>query len=317
MSMDTSCFNCSTIEEHLKSECEAMAKYALGNNLKVPPELIGSLQRYLKEGSAEQGDHTVEVENLVIIHDQLAKIIEPAKPRLVLYLNQEARKNNLLKFLGPVPFIRRMMGVALISLVLFILISLSPAIDANSNDWDPLTSSGFGLFMRELFLLSAASIGVSFISLFRSNRYIADGTFDAAFESSYWVRYILGIMAGFLLATLIPVENSIKSGFAKPLLALLGGFSTDVVYEILNRIVEAVKSMISGDMRAVIETQKQSLKTRMEGEQTQNRFLLASEIIKMKQQLAEAPEEVKQKLDQLANKMIDNVGLEKEETTKN
>jgi hypothetical protein len=37
-----------------------------------------------------------------------------------------------------------------------------------------------------------AGLGACFAALFLANRYIAEGTFDPKYESSYWIRFILG-----------------------------------------------------------------------------------------------------------------------------
>src|SRR5262245_23766312 len=51
----------------------------------------------------------------------------------------------------------------------------------------------------------------------------------------YWIRFALGLLAGVLLAELVPTDtsHSVYHGVAKPTLALLGGFSASVVYRLL------------------------------------------------------------------------------------
>lgn len=60
-------------------------------------------------------------------------------------------------------------------------------------------------------------------------------------HSSDWVRFNLGLIAGMVLAVLVPIDTGSKT-FERPLLALLGGFSASVVYRILQRLVDTLES---------------------------------------------------------------------------
>src|SRR5438270_13746307 len=105
-------------------------------------------------------------------------------------------------------------------------------------------------------LISAAGLGACFYALFKARRFITNGTYDPKYEPTYWVRFILGITAGTLLALLIPVGGSAGSvELTKPLLALLGGFSAEAVYRILLRMVETLETLVQGSDQQAIEEQ--------------------------------------------------------------
>jgi hypothetical protein len=269
MSTDKTCFNRTTVEEYLRAECDAMTRYIFGSGLKISPELVQYLQTYgMCQSDPSPGGETAappDLKELVFLHELLSKSVAPVKPRSILLLEKELNKKSIFKFLGPVPVIRRIMVVAILSIVALFIISSFPEIDATPENWNHLNSSVWGHMIRTLFILAAASIGVSFFSLFQVKKYIVEKKFDPTYESIFWIRYLLGITAGFLLAIMIPIEASLKSNFGKPLLALIGGFSTDVVYQILNQLIEGLKSMMSGDVRAVPEPQKENLKSTNEG----------------------------------------------------
>jgi hypothetical protein len=316
MSMDKTCLNRTTVEEYLRLECEAMMKYALGSGLKMSSEMVKYLQTFTSEQSDQRsGEETTpppDLKDLVFLHDQLSIIVAPVKPRSIFLLEKEFNKKSIFKFLGPIPLIRRMMSVAILSIIALFIISSFPEIDATPENWDPLNSSGWGHMIRMFYILAAASIGVSFYSLFQAKMYMAEKMFESANEATFWIRYIQGIMAGSLLAIMIPIEVSLKSDFGKPLLALIGGFSSDVVYQILNQLIDKVKSTVTGDNRAGEGCRQQSTKARIDSDNIHNRFQLASEIMKMQQQMSEtAPDEIKQKLSQLADKLLVDVSSEK------
>jgi hypothetical protein len=188
------------------------------------------------------------------------------------------------------------MAVAVASMVGFVTVSLSEQVDGKG--FDLLQNSGTSLLLSELFLLFAASIGASFSNLFEAQRYIKDGTFDPKFESSYWVRYVLGLMAGTILALLIPIEalassqegsgSSIVDQLGKPVLALLGGFAAAAVYRILNRIVAALESLVAGDTRDLVAAEEAARKVKFAERETQSRMNLSLKLIALQENLETA-----------------------------
>lgn len=334
------------LEEQIILECKAMAKYAFASGLAVPGNLIQVLENFNRkadEGSepaaiTEVTDDTNDnpgnagekaakstvnkvslpyipgISSLIGVHEKLVKIVEPAKPRTILLLEEESQQSGLFKFLGSVAFIRRMIMAAIICLVLFVTISLSPEINNQPGSWNLFQSSGWSLLLKELFLLSAAGLGASFTALFKANRYIVEGTFDPKYESSYWIRFSLGFIAGMILATLIPIEKSMEADFGKPLLAMLGGFSADLVYRIISRVIESLESLFRGDNKSLLQAQKQYTKVRAAEEDTQNRFKLAANIMKVQQNIDAStnPEEIKKKIGKL---MDDMLGVDSQEET--
>lgn len=294
-----------SLREQLTHECEAMAKYAFASGLKVPADMAETLETFLEKEKKEPPDGG-DIKPLVEIHAKLSDIVEPAKPRTILLLHEESHKKGFWQFLGPVPFVRRMMLAAIISLVLFIGISLSDYINANEAAWDLFEVDGIELLVQELFLLCAAGLGASFGALFKANQYIMAGNFDPKLESTYWIRFVLGIMAGMLLATMIPIEKALESGFGKPLLAMLGGFAADMVYKIITRIVDAVASLVRGDMKGLIDAQKRELMVRQAEDEMKNRSRMVSQLMELQQQVdsGTAPNELKEKIKQLMEKLV-------------
>ncbi len=105
-----------------------------------------------------------------------------------------------------------MVAAAIIYLICFIVISLSPYVNTASLAKGIFASSGLVLLLNLIFLLTAAGLGACFTALFQANRYIADGTFDSKYESSYWIRFVPGLMAGMGLC----VASEQKMGILLP-----------------------------------------------------------------------------------------------------
>jgi hypothetical protein len=297
-----------SLNEQIAQECIAMAKHAFASGLNVPANVVEVLETITTSKASQDNQKEMPgMKELNTVHARLSRIIEPAKPRTILLLDTEARKKGYFKFLGPVPFIRRMVLVSVTALVLFLLISLSPDINDDARTWDMFKHTGLELLIKEFFLLCAAALGASFTALFTANRYIIRGTFDPKYESSYWIRFILGIIAGMIMASLIPIEDYMEADFGKPLLAMLGGFSANMVYQVICRLVEAVGSLFKGDTRETAEAKEEKLKAQVAGDDTKNRFNLAADLLKIQDlvQPDTKPEEIKKMISGLTRKLTD------------
>jgi len=202
--------------------------------------------------------------------------------------------------------------VAILSLIALVAISSLTPVNGHM-DWQK--DQGIHLLLEELFLISAAAIGASFIALFEANRFIADGTYDPKYDAAYWSRFVLGIIAGMILAMLIPMgkldpsTNEIQGpmgAMTKPTLAMLGGFSAKVVYRILRRLVDTVESLVRGETRDVVAAQGQAASARYAEQEAQNRISLATSLTKLQQQLNSSgdPEAIRGELDRILNKLV-------------
>lgn len=311
------------LQEQMLKECQAMAKYAFSTGLNVPWRTVQLLEtlRIVKSGDAPsaQADDMAAARapdaekgfgTLALIHGQLCKVIAPAKPGTILLLSTENRKQSIFHFLGPVPLVRNMMVLAIFSLLLLILISTAESVTGKI-DW--ANQHGSELLLNELFIVTAAAIGASFAALFNAHKYIAAGTYDPKYDYSYWIRLVLGLIAGTILALLIPLEDTVGH-MTKPTLGMLGGFSVTVVYRILNRLVVTVETLVHGDARDMVSSQLNSQKAKSEEENAQNKLKLATRLMSLKEQLGPDMDQdmLKQKLNQLLEEMLppDQEGVE-------
>jgi len=297
-----------------------MAKYAFASGLSVPPSAVQviesfSISAFAKSTSGRDADvyavssNRSDSRQLFFAHRRLSQIVAPATPRVIIYLQREAQSKSPLRFLGPVPLVRHMMLAAILCLVLLLALSLSPdvnLIEDGKSLLDP-NASGPVLLLNELFLLAAAGLGASFAALFRANRYIARGKYDHRVNSCYWIQFVLGLIAGLVLAELVPLSNASLQNYAKPiLLALLGGFSATVVYHILERLLEAAESLVCGEATDIIEAQEQLAKARLNQERVQHRLQLAARLTQLRQQLdaAASSDQLKQEVERMINSLM-------------
>ncbi|HEY0006175.1 MAG TPA: hypothetical protein VGB17_15455 [Pyrinomonadaceae bacterium] len=333
----------SMLLKQLIHDTEVMAKYALSSGLAVPPSVIQTLEMFAAQsqqdehetGSAEadlsisagagsiNGAARAEVsqdalKRLVLAHERLSKIVAPATPRTLGYLDQERNKKRVGKFLGSVGLVRIIMLLAFGFLLAFILLSLSPAINDDAGGGDIYKSAGWSLLIFELFFLSAAGIGASFAALFEANSYIVKGIFDPRYRSSYWIKIAIGVIAGFILAQLIPLKASEQAiQLQKPTLAMIGGFSGTVVYRILRRLIESVESFVRGEPQDILAAQGQMAKAQAAEERNLDRLKVTALLLNLRNQLGNGDnaKHLEGKIDALlAEYLPDGVeDLEKEE----
>jgi hypothetical protein len=261
-------------------ESEAMAEHAMNLGLTIPVEVLQRLDQALSaDGATLKGDRssqgaaesnaasglalgadsmqTSAFVSLALAHSALALIIAPATPEAVRLLADERLKHPKLCAFGPLAVVRRLLGLAILSLAVLLGVSLSEHVNTTTLSKTFLEQHGYDLFLAEVFLLSAASLGSCFANLQKVNSFITDGTYDPKFQSTYWTRWVMGVISGFLLAQLVydvffpdtktgSLNGILPTSLGQPILALLGGYSFDVVYGILNHTIDSIRSFFLG-----------------------------------------------------------------------
>jgi hypothetical protein len=145
------------------------------------------------------------------------------------------------------------------------------------------------IILERIFWLAAAGIGASFAMLFQLNDQIVARTYDPDEAPSFWIKFFLGLVAGFILVALVPLDNGPESQatvLVPPTVALLGGFSASAVYRILTRMVEALESVFSGGAQAQVAAAERSAVMRSAEETAQARVALAGKMVELQQQVA-------------------------------
>ena len=298
-----------------------MAKYALAKGKPVPADAIKSIEAFEDTSPTAENEEKaalrirkeIDITALIDAHYLLARLIEPATPKTVLLLCMEEKSEPLLKFLGPVALVRQLMLAAVFSLILFIALMASPFINGAKLAEDVLSAQGIEQLARLIFYISAAGLGASFTGLYTVNGYISKGTYDPCHQASYWIRFLLGIIAGLLLSLLISQQTlqdngMLSTGIIRPLLAILGGFSADLLYTFLNRMVETVKSLIEGSTQNLLDARTQEAKARFAGLEVEGRMKLAQNLMQMQQQIGmeSDPEELKQQINSILKNLMNS-----------
>lgn len=299
------------LRKQIYLECRAMAEYALARGKLVPADAIKNIEVfevYSSSGNEEPPENLkqIDIADLVDTHYMLVRLIEPATPQTVLLLDLEQETGGMFKLLGPVSLVRQLMLAAIVSLFIFIGLIASPYISEETLTGNVLSARGISQLSCLIFYMSAAGLGGAFAALYKANDFISKGTYDPCYQSSYWIRLALGIIGGLLLAVLISEkslqdEGMLSNGVIRPLLAILGGFSADLLYTFLSRMVETFKSLFEGSSQNILDAKAQEGRARLASLEVDGRMKLAQNIIQMQQQIdgETNPEAVKQQMNEL------------------
>ena len=274
-----------TMREQLLREAVEMVRFSFASGKSVPTSVVDTVEMY-ESHAADPNAAPMDPTPLVLAHARLAKIVAPATPKAIVLLADERIDRGRWGFLGPVPLVRRMMTVAVVCVIGFILLSLTQMV--NGTDIDVTSSQGLELLVNELFWLFAAGVGASFAMLFQVNDYIVRCTYDPKYEPSYWIKFFLGVMAGFIIVAMVPIPESKEAGLqlAKPTIAMLGGYSASAVYRILTRLVETIESLFRGNAKEVIAEREQAAAARAAEEASRARVRMAAQLVELQQRLA-------------------------------
>jgi hypothetical protein len=303
----------------MRTELRAMASHVLGTGHTVPPWTLAILARPdaamdPAETVADAGAD-VELRALLRAHGELAKLVAPATPELLVMLYKDSDDVRFRQTFGQARIVRSFVVAAVLSLVVFLVVSWSPYL--NEPRWgDFFTSSGWPLFVNEMFFISSAALGASFSSLFQVSRAITNGTFRPKDESSYWVEFMLGILAGLLLSTVLnladiaPQDGDAASGmnFRAAALALVGGFSSSVVQKVLQRLIDALETVVRGGAEAEIQIREQTGKLRLEESLVKERMRASMLLNDLQRRLiaGDSPAALAALLDQASQKALSN-----------
>jgi hypothetical protein len=282
------------LNEKLFAECESMLRFALGRGCKLPSSIF-PLFECLKAGQPSN------LSEIIVLHNRMAEIIAPAKPNTIYLLEQDAQFHRVINHFGPLPNIRYLMMAALVFIFVFVGTTMTPNINfgtLSKSVYDE-TLVGTDLFFVTFFLLSAAGLGASYNALFSAYRYIGEGTYDTRYDNSYWIRILLGLIAGLSMSQLIPMDQWLErsnsnvssdkevyeyyAAISKPLLALLGGFSVTMVNTILHRLVETLESLFSGSPEGINKQKEIVIRAKLNRQFDENRFQAARYLIALKE----------------------------------
>jgi len=224
------------VKETMKKDINNMLSFAVFNGTIVNTEII----TLVKDGS---------IENLVNAHNLLAKNVAPATPKSIEYTKQLYQNGESKSLLSRHPLVRNLIILAFIFLVGFIATSLSEGVSNDSLDKGVFANHGPNLLLNLTFLISVSGLGVVFYLLKSVNSSIQNGTLIPEDKVYYIALIVLGVISGLIMSEIISFYKLGSGGtddvnlVNKSVLALIGGFSSDAIFSVLQGIISRIKAI--------------------------------------------------------------------------
>ncbi|WP_299336272.1 hypothetical protein [uncultured Psychroserpens sp.] len=219
--------------DEMSKEINNMLSYAVYNGININTDINSLIQ-------------DSNVDDLINVHNLLCKNIAPATPKSIEFSKKLHEKSKSRFVLGSLPLVRNLIILAVLFLVIFIITGLSPNVNNDSLDKGIMHNNGMKLLLNIGYLSAIAGLGVTFYLLKSVSNSLKKGTLLPEESIEYMAQVILGIIAGLLLSEILSVyitdPNSINL-FNKSVLALIGGFSSDAIFSMLQGVIDRIKSI--------------------------------------------------------------------------
>ena len=296
------------LTKKILAEVEAMCHYATANGYKVPANVTADAVAIVDGGLEEVvGD---EAAKLAELHRRLTDIVSPAKPQTLKLMLDQRRRHPVLSVIGTVPIVRHIMVSSIFFLVMFVVIGQLPLINRENLHEGILNTDGWVTIAVLGYLVSCAGLGACFASLFRLNTYISQATYDNRYDPTYWASILLGVIAGLfiseLLASMFLASGSSTIGnLGKPALALVGGFSANMVYKVLQRVVDTIESLFKGDQRDFVKRKIEMHETELKNTHRGMKMYFASSLVDLERNTrGKSAEEISSEIRKLAQESL-------------
>ncbi|CAM1358509.1 conserved membrane hypothetical protein [Tenacibaculum sediminilitoris] len=221
------------LSKELITEINNMLSYAIYNGIIINTEVNSLIE-------------SKDLNDLINAHNILVKNIAPATPKSIEYTKKLRDEEKHKSIFSKLPTIRNLIFLALFFLGLLVVTAISPDVNNNSLDKGLMNNSGLSLLLNLSFLASVSGLGVVFYLLRKVSDAIKESTMVSEESISYVAQIILGIIAGLIMSEIISFYSTEPGNinlFNKGALALIGGFSSEAIFSILEGIIDRIKSI--------------------------------------------------------------------------
>lgn len=221
------------IIDELSIEINNMLSFAVYNGIIINTEVNALIQNS-------------SVDDLINAHNLLCKNVAPATPKSIKFTKKLHEDGENKAVINKLPLVRNLIILAIIFLVIFIITGLSPNVNNDSLDKGIMDNHGLPLLLNLGYLASVSGLGVLFYLLKDVSTSVKKGVLLPEESIEYMAQIVLGIIAGLILAEILSLysndPNSINL-FNKSILALIGGFSSDAIFSILQGLINRIKAI--------------------------------------------------------------------------
>lgn len=223
----------SEVIDEISLEINNMISYAVRNGIIINTEINSLIQNS-------------SVDDLINAHNILCKNVSPATPKSIQYTKKLYQDSKSKSLFNKLPLIRNLIILAIVFLMTFVITGLSPEVNNSSLDKGIMNNNGLSLLLNLTFLSSVAGLGVLFYLLKDVSTSVKKGILVPEDSIYYLALIVLGVIAGLIMSEIISLYTSDPQGinlFNKSILALIGGFSSDAIFSILQGVINKLKAI--------------------------------------------------------------------------
>lgn len=221
------------IIDELSNEINNMLSFAIYNGITINTEVNTLIQ-------------DSSVDDLINAHNLLCKNIAPATPKSIEYTKKLYQQGKEKTLFSKLPLVRNLIFLSLFFLAAFIITGLSPDVNNDSLDKGIMDNQGVPLLLNLGFLTAISGLGVLFYLLKSVSVAVKNGTLVPEDTIYYIALIVLGVIAGLISSEIISFYQKDAQDinlFNKGLMALIGGFSSDAIFSILQGIIDRIKTI--------------------------------------------------------------------------
>jgi hypothetical protein len=302
----------------LKEDITRMYRFCMERSVPLPGRLYESMDESgligAKWGDRRSADdqswtsiETDRASDLTLVHTTLQRAIAPAT--LASLRETEPRWGGLLVSNAAIRFLAIAGITSLLSMIVLLAldVSLPPAnaVEIAQPPADPSTrlAQVSGELREFALVLASASLGSVLFSLGLARKYITERTFDPMYNQVYFVRYIMGVVSGFILGSFADEIVGGEIAVSSALLAVVGGYAADAVGDILRRFAEIVGTAVRGADES--RTERVRAEERVLRAEERAELITALQRMNSEAREAGASQEIVELLDSLTSQLLD------------
>lgn len=217
----------------LNDEINLMLTFASNNGLIINTEVNTLIQ-------------SDSIDDLINAHNLLCKNVAPATPKSIGYTSHIRSIDRSKSVFKQIPLVRNLVILALLFLVAYVSFGQTKYVNNSSLDEGVLNNDGLSLLLNLGFLSSIAGLGVLFHLLKKVSGDVLNSTLVPEETINYVAQILLGIMSGLIISEMIVLYSDNPNDinlFNKSVLALIGGFSADAIFSILEGLILRLKNI--------------------------------------------------------------------------
>jgi hypothetical protein len=221
--------------DELSKEINNMLAFAVYNGTTINTEVNSLIQNS-------------SIDDLINAHNLLCKNIAPATPKSIEYTKKLHEDGEGKTIFSKLPLVRNLILLALFFLAIFVFTGQTKAVSNTSLDKGMMANDGVNLLLNLGYLASVSGLGVLFSILKRVSTSVINGTLIPEETMEYAAQIVLGIIAGLLMSEVIVFytkDAETINLFNKSVLALVGGFSSEAIFSILQGLIDRAKAIFA------------------------------------------------------------------------